>query len=117
MPLRMRLLLWLRFLHEPLDEPVSFERGSLQKEIMKIRSSVGVLLIVLGVIALAYGGISYTSREKIVDLGPIEATAKRARPSRCPPYSAAWQLLAASYCLLELDAEQRSYPGPLSKVS
>jgi uncharacterized membrane protein len=36
---------------------------------------VGIVLIVLGVVALAYQGISYTSRETIVDIGPIHATA------------------------------------------
>ena len=37
---------------------------------------VGLLLIVIGVVALALGGISYTKREKVVDIGPIEATAE-----------------------------------------
>jgi uncharacterized membrane protein len=36
---------------------------------------VGIALIVLGIVALAYQGISYTSREKIIDVGPIQATA------------------------------------------
>jgi uncharacterized membrane protein YidH (DUF202 family) len=35
---------------------------------------IGVLLIVFGVVALAVGGIRYTTREKVLDLGPIEAT-------------------------------------------
>ena len=38
---------------------------------------IGVLLIIFGVVALALGGISYTKREKVVDLGPIHATAER----------------------------------------
>jgi uncharacterized membrane protein YidH (DUF202 family) len=38
---------------------------------------VGILLIVFGVVALAIGGIRYTTREKVVDLGPIEATAEK----------------------------------------
>jgi hypothetical protein len=38
---------------------------------------IGILLIVFGVVALALGGISYTKREKVVDLGPIQATAER----------------------------------------
>jgi hypothetical protein len=46
---------------------------------------VGVVLIVIGVIALAYGGISYTKREKIVDIGPIEATAERRETIPLPP--------------------------------
>jgi uncharacterized membrane protein len=36
---------------------------------------VGTALIVLGIVALAYQGITYTSREKIIDIGPIHATA------------------------------------------
>ena len=35
---------------------------------------VGIALIILGVVAFAYQGITYTSREKIIDLGPIQAT-------------------------------------------
>ena len=44
---------------------------------MKMASIVGILLIVLGVIGLAVGGINYTRREKVIDIGPIEATAER----------------------------------------
>ena len=43
---------------------------------MKSATLVGVILIVLGVVAFAYQGITYTSREKIIDLGPIQATAE-----------------------------------------
>ena len=35
---------------------------------------IGIVLIILGVVALAYQGITYTSREKIIDIGPIQAT-------------------------------------------
>lgn len=41
---------------------------------MKPIMILGVVLIVLGVAGLAYQGITYTSREKIIDLGPIQAT-------------------------------------------
>jgi uncharacterized membrane protein len=36
---------------------------------------VGIALIILGVVAFAYQGITYTSREKIIDIGPFQATA------------------------------------------
>lgn len=45
----------------------------------------GILLIVLGILALAYGGFSYTKREKIVDIGPIEATAETKETVPLPP--------------------------------
>lgn len=38
---------------------------------------VGILLIVFGLAALAMGGFSYTKREKVLDLGPIEATTEK----------------------------------------
>jgi len=46
---------------------------------------VGIILIVVGVIALAYGGISYTREEEILDVGPIEATAERRETIPLPP--------------------------------
>jgi hypothetical protein len=41
---------------------------------MKPITIVGVLLIVLGVIALGYEGITYTTREKVLDIGPLKAS-------------------------------------------
>jgi hypothetical protein len=46
---------------------------------------VAIVLIVLGAISLAYGGISYTTREKVLDIGPIEATAERHKTLPLPP--------------------------------
>jgi hypothetical protein len=42
---------------------------------MKPNALVGVLLLVLGVVALVYGGVTYTKRETVLDMGPIHATA------------------------------------------
>ena len=36
---------------------------------------IGIALILLGIVAFAYQGITYTSREKVIDIGPIHATA------------------------------------------
>jgi len=44
-----------------------------------------IILIVVGVIALAYGGISYTREKKVVDIGPIEATTKTRETIPLPP--------------------------------
>ena len=46
---------------------------------------VGLVLIVIGVVALAVGGISYTKKEKVVDIGPIEATAETRETIPLPP--------------------------------
>ncbi len=52
---------------------------------MKMASLVGILLIVVGVIGLAVGGINYTRREKVIDIGPIEATAEKHERIPLPP--------------------------------
>lgn len=44
-----------------------------------------IVLIVIGVIALAYGGISYTREEKVLDIGPLEATAETRETLPLPP--------------------------------
>jgi uncharacterized membrane protein len=44
---------------------------------MKPISIVGIALIVLGVVALIYQGITYTTRETVIDIGPLKATAER----------------------------------------
>ena len=46
---------------------------------------VAIVLIVLGAISLAYGGVTYTTREKVLDIGPIEATAERHKTLPLPP--------------------------------
>jgi len=38
---------------------------------------IGVLLMVFGIVALVLGGITYTKREKVLDVGPITATTER----------------------------------------
>ncbi len=38
---------------------------------------VGILLIIFGVLALAYGGIRYTQREKVLEIGPLQATTEK----------------------------------------
>ena len=52
---------------------------------MKPITIVGVLLIVLGVVAFAYQGITYTTNEKVVDLGPLKVEAKREKTIPIPP--------------------------------
>ena len=44
-----------------------------------------IVLIVVGVLGLAYGGISYTREKKVVDLGPLQATTKTRETIPLPP--------------------------------
>jgi hypothetical protein len=52
---------------------------------MRPISLVGVVLIVLGLVALVYQGINYTSRETVIDIGPLHATADRQKTLSLPP--------------------------------
>jgi uncharacterized membrane protein YidH (DUF202 family) len=52
---------------------------------MKMNQLLGILLIVFGVLALAYQGFTYTTREKAIDLGPVEVTTERTRLVSLPP--------------------------------
>jgi hypothetical protein len=38
---------------------------------------VGILLVLLGIVGLSYNRITYTSREKIAEIGPFQATAQK----------------------------------------
>jgi hypothetical protein len=52
---------------------------------MKPITIAGILLVVLGALALAYQGITYTKREKVIDIGPIHATADTQKTIPLPP--------------------------------
>jgi hypothetical protein len=38
---------------------------------------IGILLIVFGIVALAVGGFTYPKREKVLDIGPLQATTEK----------------------------------------
>jgi hypothetical protein len=52
---------------------------------MKTYTLIGIILIVIGIIALAYQGITYTTREKVVDIGPIQINADKTETIPLPP--------------------------------
>ena len=67
---------------------------------------VGILLVVLGLVSLALGGISYTKREKVLDIGPIQATAERHKTIPLPPLLGGLAL-AGGVALLIVGAKKR----------
>lgn len=52
---------------------------------MKTNTVIAIVLIIVGIAAFAYQGITYTSREKVVDLGPVQVTAEKTRTFPLPP--------------------------------
>ena len=52
---------------------------------MKTNTVIAIILIIVGIVAFAYQGIQYTSREKVIDLGPVQVTAEKTRTFPLPP--------------------------------
>ena len=52
---------------------------------MKPTIMIAIILIALGIVVFAYQGITYTTKEKVVDLGPIQMTAERSKTIPLPP--------------------------------
>lgn len=63
-------------------------------------NAVGLVLVAIGVIGLVWGGITYTTREKVVDLGPIEATREKRHDLPLPPLVGGVALLAGVVLLV-----------------
>ena len=68
---------------------------------------IAVLLIVIGLVALATGGLTFTRREKVIDLGPIQATAEKRDRIPLPPVLGA-VALAGGVVLLIAGTRKRS---------
>ena len=67
---------------------------------------IGVLLIVFGVVALAVGGFTYTKREKILDIGPIQATNEEHKTVPISPI-AGIVAVGAGIALVVVDSRRR----------
>ena len=62
--------------------------------------TLGVILIVLGLAGLAWGGFTYTTREKVVDIGPIHATRDQTHTVPLPPLAGAVALIGGIVLLV-----------------
>jgi hypothetical protein len=60
---------------------------------MKTAPLVGIILIVLGVVSLAYQGITYTTHKKVLDIGPLQATEEQHHTVPLPPILGALALI------------------------
>lgn len=74
---------------------------------MKTISMAGILLIVLGALALVYQGFTYTHREKIFDLGSIHATVDEQKQIPLPPILGGLAL-AAGVVLVAIGARRKA---------
>ena len=61
---------------------------------------VGIVLVILGVIGLAYGGITWTTKEKVVDMGPLQVTRDKTQSLPLPPIAGGVCLIAGVVLLV-----------------
>ncbi len=62
--------------------------------------TLGIILVVLGPFGLAWGGFTYTTREKVVDIGPIHATREKTHAVPLPPIFRAVALIGGVVLLV-----------------
>lgn len=63
--------------------------------------AIGIVLIVLGVIGLVWGGISWTRRDTVIDAGPVEITADKRESIPLPPIAGGVMLVAGALLLMK----------------
>jgi hypothetical protein len=61
---------------------------------------VGIVLVILGVVGLAYGGVTWTTKEKVVDLGPLQVTHDKTQSLPLPPIAGGICLIAGVVLLV-----------------
>ena len=67
----------------------------------------GIALIFFGAAILAYGHFSYQSRETVLEIGPIKATADKTHTVPLPPILG-WALIGGGACVLVFSARSKS---------
>ena len=67
---------------------------------MSPKTIIAIILIAVGIVAFAYQGITYTTREKVVDLGPIQMTAEKTKTFPLPPIFGAIALVGGIVLLV-----------------
>jgi len=61
---------------------------------------LGIILVALGLFGLAWGGFTYTTTEKVVDIGPIHATREKTHDVPLPPIAGAVALVGGVILLV-----------------
>jgi uncharacterized membrane protein HdeD (DUF308 family) len=77
---------------------------------MKVVTIAGVILVILGILALIFQGITYTKEKQILNIGPFKAKAQETKTIPIPPLVGGL-VLAAGVALLITAARGRGRPG------
>lgn len=65
-----------------------------------MNKALGVILIVLGLVGIAWGGFTYKTRQRVMDIGPIHATRERTHTVPVPPIAGAIALIGGIVLLV-----------------
>jgi uncharacterized membrane protein len=65
-----------------------------------MQKTIGILLLVIGIVMLVWSGFSYTQREKVVDAGPVHISADRQKTVSWPPYAGGILVIAGVVVLV-----------------
>lgn len=65
-----------------------------------MNKTIGIILVVLGLLGLVWGGFTYTTQEKVVDIGPIHATREKTHSVPLPPIAGAVALVGGIVLLV-----------------
>jgi hypothetical protein len=66
-----------------VSHPKKLDRGTSQK--MKVLTAMGILLTAIGVISLIYQEVTFTTREKVIEFGPLQAYREKNKTIPLPP--------------------------------
>jgi drug/metabolite transporter (DMT)-like permease len=65
-----------------------------------LNKTLGIILIVLGLVGIAWGGFTYKSQQRVMDLGPIHATREKTHNVPIPPIAGAIALIGGVVLLV-----------------
>ncbi len=62
--------------------------------------TLGIVLILIGIVMLVWTGFTYTKKEKIIDAGPIQVSADKEKSVNWPPYAGGIILVAGVFVFI-----------------
>jgi hypothetical protein len=63
--------------------------------------AIGIVLVILGIVGLVWGGISWTRKDTVIDAGPVEITADKRESIPLPPIAGGVMLVAGVVLLMK----------------
>jgi len=67
---------------------------------MRINTIIAIVLIAIGIVSFAYRGITYKTKEKVVDIGPVEVTSEKTKTLPLSPIVGAVALVGGIVLLI-----------------